>query len=429
MCGLLWPVTLFAQAPPFVPGRDNRTDPIMSSPPVVTDAPVTAFPDADRQSRSPQPADQQTSSGLPAAFPETEVLKGTADRPATSEFPSSVDLLRMRDHLAPEDYARAVALWPLTPVQEQEIAQVFADACVHPDAQVARNAREALRELPPEQVFAYVMRTLSWGEADTVYAVDCVLPEIGPGIARLLRVALESETESERHRCVAAWALGRSGTTTGADLLCRCALEASGDLARCCREALKQSRPPEAASVWIELLENRPEEAGPEAMAALDALGTVESAEWIFEAACGRKNVGRYLEEEAVRCIARKPVMQAVPALIAVLEQNRGMREAAAKALRQITGQPLGTDAGLWRTWYEEETGIVLPPPPPPPGKGAAEAVIPPILEFPAEPMPLMPAPDADSGPSRDKPDSAAGHGHSPDTGTRPNPKSIRRKS
>lgn len=426
--GLMWTAALFAQSAPFVPGRDDRAAPATVSSPLRADAPAAAFPQAESRYPAPESADRQLSADLPNAFPEINHPAAAQDPLPISKSPPAADLIRFRDHLDPEDYARAVALWPLSPIREQDMARVFSDACAHPDPQVSWNAREALRELPPDQVFAYVMRTLSWGGAGAVFAVDCLLPEIGPGIASLFRAVLENSTESERHRCVAAWALGRSGTTVAADLLCRYAIEAPSDLARCCREALKLMRPPEAAAVWIELLENRPEEAGPEAVAALDALGTFESAEWIFEAVCGRKSIGPYLEEEAVRCIARKPVMQAVPVLIAVLEQNRAMREVAAKALRQITGQPLGTDSGLWRAWYEQETGIVLPPLPPPPGNGAAGPVTPPPLEFPAERTPLMPIPDTGAGPVRRNPEADVGRASTPDTRPRPNPKSIRRK-
>lgn len=414
-----WLAGLIAWAAPFVPGRENApARPADSA--VTSDAPVVAFPDAEQRADPTASSDSPVTSGLPAAFPETTV---PSEQPP-AQRDAIIDLTRIWDRAAPEDYARALTLWPLSPVQEQDLARVFADACAHPDPEIARNARAALRDLPPERVFAYVMRTLSWGDADAVYAVDCLLPEVGPAIARMLRATLETEAETERHRCVAAWALGRSGAALATDLLCEYALGASGNLARCCREALRQLRTPEAATVWIELLENRPEEAGPEALAALDSLDTLEAREWIFEAACGRKNIGRYLEEEAVNRIARKPVVHAVPALIAVLEQNRGMREVAAKALRQVTGQPLGTDATLWRAWYEEETGVVLPPPPPPPGTSSSGAVTPPPLVFPGEPMPLVPYPDGGAGPVQDKGD-ASPAGQTPPAR---NPKSLRRK-
>ena len=411
-----------AQTPPFVPGRDDRLPPPGSAVPERSVGAV-AFPESGTDLQDGSDFRSMSHAEVPPAFPDAAIREEDAGY-ASSSRQETVDFLnRIRETAPPEDYAKAVEFWPLAPEQLRDMPGIFTDACYHPDERVRLSARNALLDIPREQLFAYVMRTLSWGEADAVFSVDCMLPEIGPVIAPLLRKTLEAESEPERHRCVAAWALGRSGSGIASDLLCALALDATGDLARCCREALRYLRPPCAARVWIDLLENRPEEAGPDAITALDALGTLESENWIFEAACGRKNVGRYLEEVAVKCVARKDPIRAVPALIAVMEQNRGMREVAAKALRAVTGQPLGTDAGLWRVWYQEETGIMLPPPPQPPQKSPDEAVTPQPLEFPREQPPLLPAPDG-TVPRASSAESSAPS----QPGSARNPKSIGRK-
>jgi len=97
---------------------------------------------------------------------------------------------------------------------------------------------------------------------------------------------------------------------------------------------------------------------GPEAKGAILSLLEVFLNKKALEAGIHRDEVTLIAVQKALVKLG-EPAVE--PFLAALKEGEGDVREAAAEALKQITGQDLGEDAGRWEQWRQEQQGKARP--------------------------------------------------------------------
>ncbi|MFQ5788881.1 MAG: HEAT repeat domain-containing protein [Acidobacteriota bacterium] len=62
----------------------------------------------------------------------------------------------------------------------------------------------------------------------------------------------------------------------------------------------------------------------------------------------------RWTRQSAAGALEHRLAARAIEPLIAILDDKREIREAAAKSLKRVTGQDLGEDQATWQRWWND---------------------------------------------------------------------------
>ena len=268
-------------------------------------------------------------------------------------------LRRMLETETPELRMLAAETWPISE-EDAEAVRLLIGQLSDPSAIVRSGARQRLSEVEKSQVFAYTMRTLSSGTLTDVTALNNALPMLGDFLNPLLIETLRTELETEEHRRLAAYCLGRTGAREAKDLLTENLRGENTDLARTCLDALATLLPPGTTPTWLELLDHADPYFKTRAVRALAALGEPGSFEALRSIVLGQSYPD--MQGTALQAVQNYPAEMLVPLLIEVMETNRSLAPRALQALRNRTGIDLGHRPGPWREWLNNQ--LAGPPAP-----------------------------------------------------------------
>ncbi len=295
-------------------------------------------------------------SRMPGAFPQNDPAPAPDESVASPKSSAPALLEQMRRDPDPEVRARALEAWPLTEARESALTGAFSELD-SPDPALRAAARRMVDGAPAEELFAYLMRTLSWGAPERVYAVDAALPGMGRKVESLLSGTLETEIEDMRHRRVAAYCLGRIGNPANAALLVKYAWSEDRDLADACIQGLALLRAPQTVGDWSALLDHEDADVKLQAVAALGGIDTPPARRILMEVATGARPQGLAVQQAAAEQAAGWAAVDAVPALVEILRANTALVSPVTRLLRQKTGKNFGPDPNAWTRWMMEGDG------------------------------------------------------------------------
>jgi HEAT repeat protein len=214
------------------------------------------------------------------------------------------------------------------------------------DAEVAQAALQRLAVAAPEVLLEPVLKAAATGAAVPAWSRFR-----SPELEERLRGVLGDVPSAPARRAAAARALGALRSTASVSDL----LNASGQagLTAACLDALEAMRAPETGPAWVRLLDRHDPELQRRAVENLAALGGPSAYRAIFAIATAQRTAAPEAQAAAIDAIAAWPLSEALPALVAVLEKNTAMRAPALRALRALSGQPLGEDPAAWRAWLQ----------------------------------------------------------------------------
>lgn len=115
---------------------------------------------------------------------------------------------------------------------------------------------------------------------------------------------------------------------------------------------LGESRDPEAVQFLVQALTDRDEHVRWDTVAALEKIGDRSVAPKVIDVLVRDENAN--VRRACALCLGTFGDRAAIPALIEALgDPEFRVVDAAAAALRQITGQDFGRDKAPWKAWYE----------------------------------------------------------------------------
>lgn len=258
-----------------------------------------------------------------------------------------------------------------------------ADACLYAmvdeDESVRAAAERTVLTMNAASVCERVLVTLCTGTPEGVQAVAGLLPKLKPLIEEEMLRVLETARMGSDKQKAAAYSLGAMKTRKAADRLADLAWSEDAELAGFATGALSTLEDPSSAEHLTALLGHPRESIRYQAARGLVQTGGPAA----MQAFCGMLTTGDEpspgIRVEAVRFLGRHGTKTGVAALIEGMSRYPDLRQAAAQALRNITGLDLGPDPRAWARWYHDTQS---------PQSGMdeqAEPVEPPVLELPQE--------------------------------------------
>ena len=339
--------------------------------------PVEAFPNGAPTGAAPSPAphvpgrpagaiptpapETAPSLEVPPAFPESEQGGDTGQdgSPDTGRLPALLS-----DSADPSARARALEAFPLSANAEQEIGRCVA-GLLDASPEIRDAAAKCAADTPPAHLFAYMIRTMAWGDPEAVRTLDAALPRLAGLADALLLETLGTELETARHKRAAAYCLGRMGVTAAAEPLARLAWAPDPQLADTAARALAMLRWPGAYNALAALLEHPETSARLAALRGLAEINTPPGRRTVADTAAGSTGQAARVRMEAVRLLGMQPAVDAVPTLIDIMRADKAMAQPAARVLKEITGLNYGPDPEAWAREL-----LLEPPPSAPPQAG-----------------------------------------------------------
>lgn len=245
--------------------------------------------------------------------------------------------------------------------ENQPLSDELLWALADPNESVRRAAAQGIQQLPEEalsqgavmRLQEYVLSVFASMEAPLITELDKALPYLRRRLAQPMMNLLQSTGETTVRRRAAAYSLGRMGVEEARELLVRGAWAEDEALAWSCAEGLLLLEGRASLQDWLPMLEHPQQGIRYMAVRALGQLGGPEALQALRALLLDDGEVEYNLRAQALQVAATLPKQDAVPLLIAVLEQAPGFRTAAANYLRQITQQEIGDSPEDWRAWYQ----------------------------------------------------------------------------
>lgn len=222
-----------------------------------------------------------------------------------------------------------------------------------PNTELHEAAMRALQATPPGILLPALLTAFSNTGALSPSLGAVLSPLRSPLLEKHLLERLERLANDVHERAAAARVLGVLRSIPAIPALHRAVEAGIQPLAQAALDGLFVMRATEATGVWTALLEHPDEQVATTAVRALGDLGGVAAQEALFAVAVSNQ-AAPAMHSAALLAMAQWPYMEAVPALVNVLEQNPNLRGPVSRTLREKTGVDLGVDPALWRRWMVE---------------------------------------------------------------------------
>ena len=245
------------------------------------------------------------------------------------------------------------ALEALGAARDAEEAYRLLTVLESPDTGLHEPAMRALQATSPGVLVPALLAAFSSPEALSLDLGSRLAPLRSPVLEDHLLTLLERMANDASERAAAARALGVLRSTKAIPAFHRAIEAGIYPLAQAALDGLFVLRATEATPVWVALLRHPEPQIAATAVRALGDLGGTAAQEALFAVAISSE-AAPAMHSAALLAIGSWPYMEAVPALVSVLEQNPSLRGPVSRALRDKTGLDLGADPALWRQWMVE---------------------------------------------------------------------------
>lgn len=215
-------------------------------------------------------------------------------------------------------------------------------------------ATNALASIPQDVLLDSIVGALGWGDPVIAQAVDASLPNLRSAVEAPLLARFTNHETPRVERMVAAYCLGRIGSTRASESLATEVWDDDLTLALYCAEALASIEDPGLLRQYMRMAAHPQVQVRTAAYRGLARIGGDDARAVLLPAARGATEPDSNARKFAIRQLASVPNEEVVEYLIDLIRADAGLVRPSSDALAAILGLPQGLHRGHWLDWYNE---------------------------------------------------------------------------
>ncbi len=215
-------------------------------------------------------------------------------------------------------------------------------------------ATNALASIPKDDLLDSIVGALGWGDPTIAQAVDVALPNLRGGIESPFIERFANHETPRVERMVAAYCLGRIGSTRAGEPLATEVWNDDLTLALYCAVALASIEDPGLLRQYVRMAQHPQVLVRTAAYRGLARIGGDDARATLLPAARGATEPDSNARKFAIRQLASVPNEEVVEYLIDLIRADAGLVRPSSDALAAILGLPQGLHRGHWLDWYNE---------------------------------------------------------------------------